>query len=448
MQDHVIEEDRHVPPSQIVSVNDRGGGGQGIVGKMVFGLLIAAVLVVGAVYGVNRYRAAQAEENAKKAKMQQADKRGASQAGRRVFSATAPTPPDAPRAGPAPQPKNPAMRCGDGSPGQVLTDADGKAMSTSDGQQLRVCGNGQLLWTSATPAMPAPAQPAAAAVPSAADTAPRHSRYAGDVLVPAKDGPTRARIDKAGYPAPGPTAVEQLARLASTAAATDAPQIQTPPERTAAQRSPADSSTPSPVRAAMLGDRDMILPQDRSIDCNLSMRVVSEVSGRAVCVLSSPVFGDSGRVVLLEAGTVASGVYTPPAAQGQRRIPILWTRLKTPKGVVINLNSPAADALGTAGLAGEVDNRWPERIGAAFLLSVVQDAIGYQTARAASDNGNAATGIAVFQHSTDTGNRMAEKVLDSTINIKPTIYMQPGDRATITVARDLDFGSVYDLRRK
>jgi type IV secretion system protein VirB10 len=43
---------------------------------------------------------------------------------------------------------------------------------------------------------------------------------------------------------------------------------------------------------------------------------------------------------------------------------------------------------------------------------------------------------------------MTEKVLESTINIKPTIYTNQGDRGTIFVARDLDFGSVYALQAR
>jgi type IV secretion system protein VirB10 len=200
------------------------------------------------------------------------------------------------------------------------------------------------------------------------------------------------------------------------------------------------------VQAAMLGDRSLLLPKGRTVDCSLSTRVVSDLAGMATCVLTSNVYSDNGRVVLLERGSEAVGEYGAVVAQGQRRLFVLWTRVKTPSGVVINLNSPAADALGTSGLEGYVDNHWWERIGAAFMLSLVQDAIAYKTAEATGGGG--AQGTAVFQNSSQTGDRLAEKVLDSTINIKPTIYKNQGDRATIFVARDLDFGTVYALRAR
>lgn len=202
------------------------------------------------------------------------------------------------------------------------------------------------------------------------------------------------------------------------------------------------SDTPK-IQAGMLGDRNLILPKGRAIDCALNVRVINEVAGMATCVLNSDVYSDNGRVVLLERGSEAVGEYGATMAQGQRRLFLLWTRVKTPTGVVINVNSPAADALGTSGLVGVVDNHWWDRLGAAFLISLVQDGIGLATAAQADAGG--AQSLGIYQHSAQTGNRMAELILQSTINIKPTLYKSQGDRGTIFVARDLDFSTVYEL---
>ncbi|MDH4078889.1 MAG: type IV secretion system protein VirB10 [Nitrospira sp.] len=203
------------------------------------------------------------------------------------------------------------------------------------------------------------------------------------------------------------------------------------------------SDTPK-VQAGLLGDRNLIVPKGRTIDCALTVRVINEVAGMATCVLNSDVYSDNGRIVLLERGSEAVGEYAATMAQGQRRLFLLWTRVKTPTGVVINLNSPAADALGTSGLVGVVDNHWWDRLGAAFMLSLVQDGIGLATAAQANTSG--AQSLGIYQHSATTGNRMAELILQSTINIKPTLYKNQGDRGTIFVARDLDFSTVYELQ--
>ena len=46
----------------------------------------------------------------------------------------------------------------------------------------------------------------------------------------------------------------------------------------------------------------------------------------------------------------------------------------------------------------------------------------------------------------ETRDTVAEKVLDSTINIPPLIYQNQGGIVGIYVARDVDFSSVYELK--
>lgn len=202
------------------------------------------------------------------------------------------------------------------------------------------------------------------------------------------------------------------------------------------------SATPK-AQATMLGDRSLILPKGRTIDCALTVRVISGVPGLATCTLNSDVYSDNGRVVLLERGSEAVGEYAATMAQGQQRLFVLWNRVKTPTGVVVEVNAPTADELGAAGLPGYIDRHWFERLGAAFMLSIVQDAIGFATATQAGGSG--AQQLGIYQNSAATGNRMAERILESTINIKPTLYKNQGDRAMIFVARDLDFSGVYAL---
>lgn len=202
------------------------------------------------------------------------------------------------------------------------------------------------------------------------------------------------------------------------------------------------TATPK-AQASMIGNRNYVIAKGTSIDCVLNTAINSTVPGMTSCTLTRNVYSDNGKVVLLERGSVATGEFKADIKVGQSRIFVLWSRVKTPNGVVINLDSPGADALGRSGFGGDIDNHWWERIGSAFMLSMVQDAIGYAATRGANNN-NGATQM-YFNNTQQTGNQMASKVLEGTINIPPTLTKNQGERVSIFVARDLDFSSVYGL---
>lgn len=473
------EEQTPVPePTGIVSVNSRGGAATGMAGKLAFILLVVGLVLVGSLIGVNKYRANRKASEAAGQSAGAAENRPASVAVHRIFNTDPPALPggapalpgvgagDGAGAAPAAAAGGASAACPDHGASQPLLGADGKPMNAPSGLPIRVCGNGQVAMqvVPAVQALPGeggggPGDSPARVGPPAGT--PPVSRYGGDVVVPSlaaapaldpnnpliqallgHTGQETGPAEQAGAPGSVQNAI--------TGAAPAAPLPALPgPSPHGPVASLLHGSEAAVASATRIGNRNMILPQGRSVDCNLSVRLINEVSGKATCVLSSNVYSDNGRVVLAERGSVAIGEYVALAVQGQRRLFVLWTRLQTPTGVVVTIDSPAADALGTTGLGGYVDNRWSERIGAAVLLSLVDDAIGYQTAKAAAgDGGGAAQGIAVFQNTTQTGRSLSERILDSTINIKPTIYKNQGDRATIFVTRDLDFGSVYALRSK
>ncbi len=188
----------------------------------------------------------------------------------------------------------------------------------------------------------------------------------------------------------------------------------------------------------MLGDRSLILAQGAKIDCVGDTAFDSTEAGISTCTVTKNIYSDDGKVVLIERGSQINSEYRSNLAPGQKRAFILAARIKTPDGVTVQIDSPAADALGRMGIDGHVDNHWGQRIGAALLLGMTQDAIGYLATRGGNNNSSV-----VYQNTEQQGNDMASHVLDRTINIPPTLTQNPGSEFTIVVARDLDFGSVY-----
>jgi type IV secretion system protein VirB10 len=203
------------------------------------------------------------------------------------------------------------------------------------------------------------------------------------------------------------------------------------------------SATPR-VAAGTLGDRSLTLPKGTSFTCALKTRVVSAASGLVGCLIQRNVYSEDGRVLLIERGSHMDGEYRIASIKpGSVRIPVVWTRVRTPQGVTVDIESPGTGQLGESGIDGYVDNRWPERIGAALLLSVIDDSVQLAIQHESNDGTG---GAVVLPATTSTGSKLAEKVLDSTINIPPLIYQNQGGIVGIYVARDVDFSTVYELR--
>jgi len=196
-------------------------------------------------------------------------------------------------------------------------------------------------------------------------------------------------------------------------------------------------------KAGMLGNRNFLLAKGSFIDCSLQTRLDSTVPGMTACVITRSIYSDNGKVLLIERGSTVTGEYKANMRQGMARIFVLWSRIKTPNGVVIPLDSPGTDQLGGAGFPGYIDNHFWQRFGAALMLSLVDD-----VASGLTQGGGSGGGQFNFNSTGDATSDMAAEALKSTINIPPTLYKNQGEQVGIYVARDLDFSSVYDVATK
>lgn len=188
---------------------------------------------------------------------------------------------------------------------------------------------------------------------------------------------------------------------------------------------------------------NLLLAKGTFIQCSLRTKLVSTVAGNLGCIVANDVYSANGTVLLIEKGSIVFGEFrSGQIQQGEERLFVVWSEIRTPKNIVINVNSGATDELGGSGIPGYVDNHFWQRFGNAIMLSMITDSTSALSTQLAKRG--------TFQP-TDTvqaGSDIAQSILEKTINIPPTLYKNQGDLVGIFVARDIDFSDVYELRRK
>ena len=210
--------------------------------------------------------------------------------------------------------------------------------------------------------------------------------------------------------------------------------------------------------AARMSNRSYLLAQGTSLECILETAIDTTVPGLTTCILSRDIYSDNSRVLLLEKGSKLVGEYRGALRNGDERLFLIWSRIVTPLGVAIRLNSPGTDMLGRAGVDGYIDNRYFERFGTALLVSILADAVPPVVEAASNkalrvsglvDNGaggNGGNGSASATQS--AGNQMGSEIIRQGTIVPPVLRKNQGDKVSILVSRDLDFSSIYALALK
>lgn len=192
------------------------------------------------------------------------------------------------------------------------------------------------------------------------------------------------------------------------------------------------------AQARPLPDRNFLITAGSFIPCVLQSAMDSSQPGYVSCIVPRNIYSDNGRVVLMEKGTKIVGEYQGGLDRGQYRLFVLWTRAVTPRGIAIDVASPATDALGRGGMDGRVNNFFWQRFGTALLFSLVEDAatVGAEAV------GNSAS------NTTRVPSDAASTILQQNGQIRPVLRKNQGEDVGITVAQDFDFSTVYGLSLK
>ncbi len=196
------------------------------------------------------------------------------------------------------------------------------------------------------------------------------------------------------------------------------------------------------AKATQLQKMDTLIAQGKMISGILETAIQSDLPGMVRAITSDDVYSFNGSTLLIPKGSRLVGQYRSGIRQGQSRVFVIWNRMIRPNGASVDLGSIGTDALGRSGLEGEVDSHFMERFGSSVLLSIIDGALAAAVNKI--DDDDAST---VSLNGSSDFSRSSEIALENSINIKPTIHIDQGERIKIFVGKDLDFSDVGGVPR-
>lgn len=201
-----------------------------------------------------------------------------------------------------------------------------------------------------------------------------------------------------------------------------------------------------------LANADFTLTRGTFIRCSLETKIVSTLPGMTSCIVTEPIYSVNGSRLLIDKGSKVTGEYKY-ADENFDRVGVVWTRVLTTTGLDVRIDSGGTDALGSAGIPGDYNGHWGERIGAAMLVSLLADGIDAAGQKFANKNDirgttEISTSGRVLSYdpwesaTASTAKRAATDILERSANRKATVTVLNGTVINIFTARDVDFSSV------
>lgn len=198
--------------------------------------------------------------------------------------------------------------------------------------------------------------------------------------------------------------------------------------------------------AGKLPNLSFLLKKGTTIPCALKTGIDTTLPGFVMCVVLNDVYSANGKTLLVERGATVFGEQQSSLKQGQERTFVVWTRIDNPSGIFANIDSPATDQMGYSGIPGYVDTHFWQRFGGAIMMSLIKDFSSAYSQRLAKTSATATTAAQQpYQNTQQATQDMASEALRNSINIPPTLVVNPATVVNVLVARDVSFENVFGL---
>jgi len=160
----------------------------------------------------------------------------------------------------------------------------------------------------------------------------------------------------------------------------------------------------------------------------------SDLPGLVVAQVSENAFDSAtGRTLLIPQGARLIGRYESNTSYGQQRAFVVWQRIIWPDGSSLTLNdAPASDPSGYAGVRDRVDaHGW--QLVKGVLLSTL---LGVSTELGTNDDEGELV-RAMREAAQQNGGRAGDRLVERSLDIRPTMVVRPGWPVRVLVHQDL-----------
>jgi len=173
--------------------------------------------------------------------------------------------------------------------------------------------------------------------------------------------------------------------------------------------------------------------QGKLIPAILDFSMHTALPGKVRAYTSENFYSQNGARLLANSGSLLTGSYRGGMDLGIERLFIIWERLVTTEGQIVELGSPVIGNLGRSGLNVEIDSHFADRFGASIFLSILNGGVSV-LGGIASDGSNQ-----TVQDIQANLNKSSEMALEQSLKIKPTGHRYHGAEIMVYVARDIEF---------
>lgn len=206
------------------------------------------------------------------------------------------------------------------------------------------------------------------------------------------------------------------------------------------------------VLATQVADLTKVIMQGKIIEAVLETAIDTDLSSTVRAIITRDIYAEEGKNILIPRGSRVVGTYDTNVAAGQTRVTINWTRIIRVDGMSLNITSTATDRLGRAGVQGELDNKYAQRLTNSFLSSVLSVGTSILVEKMNDSTGITSTISSLTGETTTTSGKAsdyalieateefmdeAQNIVDSIAEQKPVIRIPQGEKVIIMVTQDV-----------